>query len=439
MFDGRCTVRLYNSLAGLVIVTIPASTSVSMLLARWGVVTLGITIPVSVAADNLMLFIMLVTVLFSGSRKVLHNVVHNPVARASTLLFSVLLLCVAYGSTPIEEAAVTLRKYADLAFVPLLMVAARDTESRRYAMLGFLTVMVVTALLSWLVGLHILALQKWMWAYDTPAFAMSPAIFRSQVTQNVLMSYAVYLLALLASVPSAAKIRWWLAGLAALAGGSVLFMVQGKTGYLVLLALWVYFVWGALARHLRSLGRNISWREGTGVGIFALILIFSAYFASPRLHERLDIMAAEFQAWQPNMHNKTSTGERLEFYYNTFLLIKQHPLMGVGTGGFLTAYTQQMQGKNVELTSNPHNEYLLITAQVGLAGLALLLYLFYIQWKYAAKLPSLFEQNAARGLVLTIAITALFNSPLLDHTEGLFFSFVSALLFANLNADKRDN
>ena len=76
--------------------------------------------------------------------------------------------------------------------------------------------------------------------------------------------------------------------------------------------------------------------------------------------------------------------------------------------------------------------------QLGLGGLGLLLYLFYTQWRYAVNLPTLFEQDAARGLVLTISITALFNSPLLDHTEGLFSAFASALLFANLRVGKRD-
>ena len=89
------------------------------------------------------------------------------------------------------------------------------------------------------------------------------------------------------------------------------------------------------------------------------------------------------------------------------------------------------------LTRNPHNEYLLITVQVGVAGFALLLYLFYTQWRHAVKLPGLFEQDAARGLVLTIAVTSLFNSPLHDHTEGLFFAFASAMLFAHFEYGKK--
>ena len=421
--------------AGLTAMAFFAPGPISMPPARWCVVALGITIPLSVALDNLLLAILLVLVLAGGSRAVLHIVMHNPVARASALLFATLLLGVAYGDTSFKEAADTLGKYVDLAFVPLFMVAGRDAEIRRRTMLGFLGVMLVTALLSWLVGLRILPVSEWMWAGCKPD---NPAIFRGSITQNMLMAFSVYLLILQARAASAPKVRWLLAGLAVFAGSNVLFMVQGKTGYLVLLAVLAYFAWTTLARRLHTPGRSIGWSKGGGIGLLALALVLSAYQASPRLHERVDKMVMEFQVWQPGMHSETSTGARLEFYYNTFALVKQHPLLGVGTGGFPAAYAQQVQGKGVEPTRNPHNEYLLVTVQVGVAGLALLLYLFYTQWRCAAKLPNLFEQDAARGLVLTIAITALFNSPLLDHTEGLFFAFTSALLFANLNMDKRD-
>ncbi len=102
----------------------------------------------------------------------------------------------------------------------------------------------------------------------------------------------------------------------------------------------------------------------------------------------------------------------------------------MGTGGFPAAFAQQTQGKDVMETRNPHNEYLMITAQAGVIGLALLLYLFYTQWRTAPRLEAPFEQDAARGLVLAYLANSLFNSPLLDHADGLFFAFMTAVLFA---------
>lgn len=399
--------------------------------ARWVFVALGVAIPLSTALDNLLLFILLAA-LAGHYRAVWQTIAQNAVARASAVLFAALVLGLAYGNTPLKEAASILGKYIDLAFVPLLMVAARDANTRHRAASCFLAIMLVTALLSWLVGLRILPVAEWMWAGCTPD---NPAIFRSSITQNILMVYAAYLLALRARESVTPNARWLTVGMAVLAASNVLFMVQGKTGYLILLALLVYFVrqWMARRRH----ASNAGWKKTAGMGLLALMLVIGIYQISPRLQERVDEMVTDIKVWQPNAGNETSTGERLDFYYNTIELVKQHPLLGVGTGGFAAAYAQQVRGTGVEPTRNPHNEYLMIMVQLGVAGLALLLYLFYTQWRATARLPSLFEQDAAHGLVLTITITALFNSPLLDHTEGLFFAFMSAMLFTKLDTRKQ--
>jgi hypothetical protein len=74
----------------------------------------------------------------------------------------------------------------------------------------------------------------------------------------------------------------------------------------------------------------------------------------------------------------------------------------------------------------------MLTVQTGVIGLALLLYLFYTQWRTAPKLPTPFEQDAARGLVLAYAANCSLNSALMDHADGLFFAFMTAALFAGL-------
>jgi len=86
-------------------------------------------------------------------------------------------------------------------------------------------------------------------------------------------------------------------------------------------------------------------------------------------------------------------------------------------------------------TNNPHNEYLMIAVQTGIIGLALLLYLFYTQWRYAPLLHTSFEQDAARGLVLAYLVNCSLNSALRDHADGLFFAFMTAVLFAGLKRE----
>jgi O-antigen ligase len=85
-------------------------------------------------------------------------------------------------------------------------------------------------------------------------------------------------------------------------------------------------------------------------------------------------------------------------------------------------------------TTNPHNEYLMVAIQLGLAGLALLFWLLITLWRRAADLPGGFERSAARGLVVLILSASLVSSTLVDHTEGFFFVWMSSLCFAGWSA-----
>ncbi|MGH8698598.1 MAG: hypothetical protein ACREVS_19080, partial [Burkholderiales bacterium] len=63
---------------------------------------------------------------------------------------------------------------------------------------------------------------------------------------------------------------------------------------------------------------------------------------------------------------------------------------------------------------------------------------FWIPWRLAPRLPLPHEQVLARGVVLTIAVGCVFNSLLLDHTEGLFFAWGLGVLFGGLAPRPRD-
>ena len=80
----------------------------------------------------------------------------------------------------------------------------------------------------------------------------------------------------------------------------------------------------------------------------------------------------------------------------------------------------------------------MMIVQFGIAGFVLLVGLFVTQWRLAARLPGRFEPVVARALVLTIAVASVLSSTLVDHAEGLFFVYMSGLLFAGYPAGGRD-
>ena len=401
--------------------------------AQWCVILIGLSVPISVAFDNLMMGLILLVALFNfGS--IARIAVSHPVARAAVLLFSALLVAMLYGTTPLKEAFTTLMKYVDLAFIPIFIFLLSDESVRIKARRAFITAMAVTLLLSYLVGLKILPLLSWMNKFTEPA---NPAIFHSHITQNNMMAFAIFLAMLEFRDAVSKSMRGTWGSFILLALGNMLFMVQGRTGYFILLALIGWFLWTSLSRHMRR--RNMKWglTQQSFLLVIILAMAFVAYHVSSRLHDRIALVVTEYQAWIPDHGKDTSTGQRLDFYSNTLRIVQEHITLGVGTGGFPAAFERQVAGKDVMPTHNPHNEYLMISVQTGIVGFALLLFLFYTHWRCAPLLPTPFEQDAARGLLIAYMINCMLNSALMDHSDGLFFAFMTAVLFSNFKTGAR--
>jgi O-antigen ligase len=209
---------------------------------------------------------------------------------------------------------------------------------------------------------------------------------------------------------------------------NIAYAVPGLTGYVIVGALALYSGYAAWGRN--GLGRIVA------ISLVGLILL---YAASGTLQDRIHKAVYQYSLWQPGVPASItdSTATRLEFYRNTLSIIREHPLVGAGTGSFPRKYAEELKRTGMFLTGNPHNEYLLIAAQIGLIGVALLINLFWQQWRLAPRLASPLETHVARGLVLTMATGCLFNSLLLDHTEGLLYAWLTGLLYAGLQS-KRD-
>jgi O-antigen ligase len=109
----------------------------------------------------------------------------------------------------------------------------------------------------------------------------------------------------------------------------------------------------------------------------------------------------------------------------------------VGTGGFPRAYEQKIAGTGMTPARNPHNEFMHIAVQIGPLGLATLLLLFWQQWRLAPRLATRLERELARGLVVLMLVGCLYNSLLLDHTEGLLYAWLTGLLCGGLKSGER--
>jgi O-antigen ligase len=392
---------------------------------RWCAVALGASIPISTAADNILTPLFALAWLTSGAYAAKgRQIGRTPVAVAALALLGLIVLGVIYGHATAAESWEVVNKYRDLLLMGLLLWAFRDPETRRAGLIGFGAALALTLAVSYLKFARILPPD--FLGYGTPD---NPTAFKLQVTHNYLVSFAAFLFALVAW--HARERRWKIAAalLAGLATVNVLLMVQGRTGYLVLATLFVYLV-----------ALRFRWRGLVAAAALVAVAGSATYALSEGFRDRIALTLAQARAYDPETPAPldSSVGMRLEFYINSLAIVREHPILGVGTGGFSRAYAAQVHGSGRFLTNNPHNEYLLMAVNLGLTGLAVLLALFVTHWVSAARLASPLEVHLARGLVLAIAAGCLVNSLLLDHVEGLMYAWLTGLLFGGYRPPARD-
>jgi O-antigen ligase len=83
------------------------------------------------------------------------------------------------------------------------------------------------------------------------------------------------------------------------------------------------------------------------------------------------------------------------------------------------------------LTANPHNEYLMMSVQLGAIGLAAFLWLLWQLWQTSLRTPSL-EGVFSAGYVVAFAAACAANSLLLDFPEGHLLIFLAGILLAGV-------
>ena len=385
--------------------------------ARACAIALGFSIPISVAVDNILLALLLLSWLASGGFREKFAVVRaNPVALAALLLFGLLTLGLVYGIRNPGDGLRYWGKYSDLLFVPLFVTLFRTNQMREDGLRALGGALILSLIVSFIAHTGLL--------FDNPLVPPNstdaPVGFKYSITHSLLMVLGAFIFVLIARHTTSRATRAALIGLALIAACNVLFIVFSRTGYVLLAALILYFFI-----------TQFRWRGLIVAATLGVLMFGGAYYGSDMFQQRTNRAVSEMRDWTPDSPSTSSIGMRMEFYRSSLNIVREHPLFGAGTGSFPAAYAATVAGKHMEETANPHNEYLLIAIQIGLVGVACLVGLFSLQWRLAARLDPVYR-DLARGLVLVFAIGCMFNSLLLDHTEGLLFAWASGLLFAGL-------
>jgi O-antigen ligase len=380
----------------------------------WLIVLTSLSIALPTAFMSITTVLLMIVWILSGNFKTkFERIISNPAAMAAIALFSMYAIGTIYSSASWDYSLKFLLKYQKLLFIPLIISVMASDKYRVYAINAFLIGMVSVLIISYL-----------MWLGVVPHhvdLSQGYFVFKGRIAHNIFMSFAMYLMMHRALKSNGLHRYAWMA-LSILAALNIMFLVNGRTGQITMLALIIWFIyetWGI---------KIISYVFALGILGFALL---QAMHMLP--HSRLTDIQQEMAGG-----SSTSSGQRLEMYENTLTLIEKHPVFGGGTGSLENEYRTIAEQEKLSLirVPNSHNQFLLTTQELGIFGLALLLAMWALHWKASYKTSEPQYGFALRGLVLTIVVGSLFNSLLLDAGEGKFYCILAGVLLSSYTYKK---
>ena len=367
-------------------------------------------------ASAFLLFTWLISGKYSEKFKLIYK---NPAAISVLILFSFYCIGSIYSSGNIKESGTFLLKYAKLLIIPIIISVVRTKKIRHNGMNAFLFGALILLSISYFKWLGIIPMNLGL--HDLPDNSQGYLAFKNRIAHNILMSFLMFVFFCKAYFDKT-QWRWvWLV-IALLSLINLMYLVGGRSGQIIALCfvlfLPLYFYGKEAYKYL----------------LIAAISIFMLHKQlEPLMPGRLLETSQEVSEHKSDEH-LTSAGIRLEMYKNTLSLIKQSPFIGYGTGALRYEYNKLANTQDTLLKDvpNPHNQYLLTFFELGIVGLSALIFMFYRFWQYS-KVIARSDKYAGmylKGVVLTIAIGSMFNSLLLDATEGKFYCVLTGLLLS---------
>jgi O-antigen ligase len=371
-------------------------------------VLIGFTIPLSTAlcAGVFPALAVVAWLMLRGWRGVPTLLRENRVALLCVALFAWLGVAAIYGGG--SEAFGIWKKYRELALIIIYMGLAVTLPNRQRA---------VTALA---IGLLVVMQFSFMQAAGMLPMKRGMPIISSSLTQGALMAWLAFWLLHYHRKTGMNGIL----ALLALVLVNLFFLVDSSTGVVLVLSLGLLFGLQTMRR------AKLAVMAGGLVAVVAFAFAVSPMF---RTATQEDVKAV-----QEILNGKTTftpTGERLQFYRNSLTLFSQAPVLGHGTGRFHEKYAEHVAGTKQVVTSNPHNEYLMVGVQSGLVGLGILVALLWALWRAASRWEGM-DRWLAQGMVVWLSVGCCFNSFILDSREGMLFALLAGVYGAAPTAQK---
>ena len=371
-----------------------------------------ITIPLSSTAKSIFIAISLGLILLSPHYwHDLISMLKRTWCQAAITLFLVAVVACAWSPASISEKLMEIEKYSKLLYLPVFAAAFRDPNARRYGLHGFLLGMLITVFASVLIYTGIVSFGG----------IEANGVFRNHIMTSYMMAFAAYLASLFFLRASGLS-RIPYAVLVLLFSYQILFINNGRTGYVIYLLLMVLLMF-----------QSFSWRQAFLGILVGCSLVTCIYFYSPIMQEAIYQAVNDYKLYEKS-EKDTSIGYRLQFHDYAYDLFKRHPWKGNGAASFRHLYHEEnpIPSRGTHLLE-PHSQYWLVASEFGVLGCAALAFFFISLLVTSWQLSTL--RPVALAILIPFFIGNLSDSLLFYSGTGYFFIVLMALCLGEQNKE----
>lgn len=380
------------------------------------------TLPFSFAAHNIgFVGAVLFGALAMVQERSFESLKKDPLVRLLLLFFLLIGVFSIFSLSPWSDAlGTTFNKYLKLSISIVFIWIFHNQDTREKSLRAFFFGSLIVLALTFI---NLLDTPEWFpgskstWGDQTVA--------GNYITQGIMMSFFILACLYYLDRTKNLSIKILLATLAVLASISILYLSNGRTGYLT-------FFLGLFAYTIFRMPKK--WLPFAMTGI--LLITAVAFSTSDRIQQRYELAKNETlllfeQSRQAQTPNLTSIGARWYMWMQSVEIFKESPLIGWGLGSHGIKWCERTttpEWCDVGDTT-PHNQFLFFATEMGIFGLGWFLLLLgtllrtaWQSWEY---------RPLMMGFIAIFIGDSLVNASLWNAREYNFFIIMMCLLHAS--------
>ena len=374
-------------------------------------------LPLTVLGNNIFMWVTAIIWMCSGDYlNKLRNIKANKLALVSAGFFCVHLLGLIWTEDIIWGLIMTKKMLPFFFILPIFLTISKK-ENYKYYLYAFLIAIAISELFSYLIWFEIIE------PFGSATLA-NPTPIMGHISYNPFLAFAIYLvLHQLFFEKNLSRLLRTVLTFFVLTMIINMFITAGRAGQVMFFA--------SLAVLIFQYFRNSQFKATVVSIVLLSFVILLGYNLSPLFKNRIQQISYDLAKFTTNPN--TSIGHRIVFTKNTLEMIKNNPLVGVGTGDFPIEYEKinLVNSPAVKSTVQPHNMYLYVQSQLGIIGLVSLLWIFFTQVKIALASNNLFNHNVGVALPVLFLLIMLSDTYLLGHFTSNLFILFSSFIYSN--------